>query len=863
MRPARQIVPDIARDRAADPDRLGAAIDYPLLVSVGWDGVTQTFTPDSEHPLLGYPLCLVLGCELEAWDVGGLCSGCRDLLRAGGEADPEALYAAGASRKNRSRDRRCLVCRVVGFERPVQTNDLCCSCDGLRRRHHQSVSAHVDGDNTYLAAQPRPSLGTCTVAACQRLSAHPETGLCGAHDAAWRVAGSPPLEAFCRSAAPCLGDSSGRVVLAGLDQEVIVELLYGVQAALAEGRRVMPSTLRHVVAHLRRGQAITLAAAISTVQPRTPVRWFLAFAADRGALVRASLETEQAKDVWDLRLWGAAGRLSFTGGGTSNRTAGCQPSRPISQPWLKAAAKAWAAEALTTMTTGPVRAVICAVGLFSEHLTRRADNGADPASLGHRDMQAFLARLAHLQRAGTLTEGVRTRTVNLLARFLRDCREMGLTQPGAVLAALPDDLVIRRTERPRERRRDDEVGRALPEVVLSQLLDPDNLERLERLAGRTITAAVELAAGVGRRTAELCLLRFECLDYDEQIGEDGQRRTSPVLVHDMPKVDKHGCRLPIHDREAAIITAQQARVRTAFPDTTPDRLVLFPRPLKNPDGTKPIGTAQLQREMRAWVTALPCLDGPERGADGRPLPFPRERVFPYAFRHTFAQRHADAGTPVDTLKELLGHDTVRTTLGYYRVTTKRKRDAQDRLGPLQIDARGHRVRPGLIALTDTEAARDQIGQVAVPFGMCTEPTNVSAGGHSCPFRHRCTGCEYFRTDPSYTPELRTYLTGLLADRERLATAIPALADWARRDAAPSDAEIDAVRRLLRANDEVLTGLDDTDRTAVEAAIATIRSQRSQLAVTFPTELAGVVRQHQPVFFPTIERAVRREGDSRA
>ena len=37
-------------------------------------------------------------------------------------------------------------------------------------------------------------------------------------------------------------------------------------------------------------------------------------------------------------------------------------------------------------------------------------------------------------------------------------------------------------------------------------------------------------------------------------------------------------------------------------------------------------------------------------------------------RHTFAQRHADAGTPVDTLKELLGHDTVRTTLGYYRVT---------------------------------------------------------------------------------------------------------------------------------------------------------------------------------------------------
>ena len=501
-----------------------------------------------------------------------------------------------------------------------------------------------------------------------------------------------------------------------------------------------------------------------------------------------------------------------------------------------------------------MRAVIGAVGLLSGHLARRADAGADPAALGHRDVAAFLARLAHLQRAGTLPAGVRVRSLTLLAGFLRDCREMGLTQPGAVLAGLPGDVVIRRAERPRGLRRDDEAGRALPEVVMSQLLSPGSLDRLGRLAGPTVKAAVELGAGVGRRTAELCSLHLTCLDYDEHIGDDGERRASPVLVHDMPKVGKTGCRLPVHDREAAIITAQQARVRAAFPGTPAERLALFPRPLKNPDGTRPIATAHLQRAMRAWVTALPRLDGPERGADGQLLPFPRELVFPYAFRHSFAQRHADAGTPVDTLKELLGHDTVRTTLGYYRVTAKRKRAAQDRLGPLQIDTRGHQVRPGVTTLTGTEAARDQIGQVAVPFGICTEPANVAAGGHSCPFRHRCTGCTYFRTDPSFTPELRGYLGQLLADRERIAAAIPALADWARRDAAPSDEEIDAVRRLLRASDEVLAGLDDDDRAAVQAAIATIRTQRAQLAVSFPAELAGVVRQNTPVFFPAIEVA---------
>lgn len=261
-------------------------------------------------------------------------------------------------------------------------------------------------------------------------------------------------------------------------------------------------------------------------------------------------------------------------------------------------------------------------------------------------------------------------------------------------------------------------------------------------------AALELQAGVGRRTGELCSLALDCLDQDERLGEDGARRQAAVLVHDMPKVAKVSCRLPINEREAAIISAQQARVRAMFPDADPARLVLFPRPTKNPDGTRPIAPAQFQRAIQVWVRSLPRLDGPGTDTAGAPVPFPRQRVFPYAFRHTFAQRHADAGTPVDALKELLGHTRIHTTLGYYRVTAKRKRDAQDRLGPLQIDAGGHRVRPGLSALTDTEAARDQIGQVAVPFGMCTEPTNVAAGGHSCPFRHRCTGCTYFRTDPS-------------------------------------------------------------------------------------------------------------------
>jgi integrase len=844
-----------AANRTADP--LTVALDYRLLVSLGWDQRTKIFAPNPDHRLFGYPVCRVAGCDLEAWDPSRMCTGCQQFFAASTENDIEVFCSEGASRKVRSRHRMCLVCRVPGFERPVSVCDLCLSCDGLRRRRHQSVREFVEGDGQYPAAAPRPSLGICAVASCQRLAGHPMTSLCDSHDVGWRSAARPDLVVFCQKTDPCIGDRNGRAALAGLDDNVIAELLYAVQVSFAEGRRVMPTTLRNVVSHLRRCGAGSVAEAIATTLDRTPVRWLLVFAADRAALARSDIETEQAGDVWDLRLWGSYGRLSFIGGGTSPRYRGREPSRPISQPWLKQAAKTWAGEALARTTAGPVRAAIGAVGLFSESLARRPDGGIDPSALSHRDVEAFLARLTRLERAGTISGEHRDRSINLVAKVLRDCREMGLGERGAVLGALPDDVVVRRSERPRTKRRDDEVGRALPTIVMAQLLSPEYLDRLEAFAGPTIRAAVELMAGVGRRTAELCSLRFGCLEYDEHSGGDGELRASPVLVHDMPKVRKVGCRLPIHEREAAIIAAQQERVRAAFPHVTAGT-PLFPRPLKNPDGSKPIGTSHIQRLMRQWVSELPRLDGPEKDSAGRPVPFPRDRVFPYAFRHSFAQRHADAGTPVDTLKELLGHETVRTTLGYYRVTARRKRSAQDALGPLQVNADGRRVRPDTGGLLDTEALREQIGQVAVPFGICTEPSNVSADGRSCPFRHRCFGCTYFRTDPSYQPELRGYRARLLADRERLVTALPQLAEWARNDAVPAGEEIESLRRLILANEEALAGLDTGVRRGVEAAIGTVRSSRAALEATYPVEFRGLAGQARPTLYPTIERAADSE-----
>ena len=173
-------------------------------------------------------------------------------------------------------------------------------------------------------------------------------------------------------------------------------------------------------------------------------------------------------------------------------------------------------------------------------------------------------------------------------------------------------------------------------------------------------------------------------------------------------------------------------------------------------------------------------------------------------------RHADAGTPVDVLCDLMGHTRLTTTQAYYQVTAKRTRAAVDKLAAHHFDGRGDRVWRQARTLLEHQHQRLGVGQVAVPFGICTEPSNVQAGGQACPFRFRCVGCGHFRSDPSYLSELRGYLDTLLRNRERVRAAIE-LEAWARAEATPSDEEISRVRALIRRIETDLERLSDDER----------------------------------------------------
>jgi len=176
------------------------------------------------------------------------------------------------------------------------------------------------------------------------------------------------------------------------------------------------------------------------------------------------------------------------------------------------------------------------------------------------------------------------------------------------------------------------------------------------------------------------------------------------------------------------------------------------------------------------------------------------------------------------LRELLNHRDLKATQGYYRVEEKRRRTAVDQLSALQFDRHGNRIWRDAKALLDSEYARRAVGEVAVPYGVCSEPSNVKADGQACPYRFRCIGCEHFRTDVSYLPDLQAHLDDLLRVRERLRAATDIDA-WARADAMPSDEEITRVRRLIHRMSGDLQQLTDAERAHVDQAVTAVRRHR--------------------------------------
>lgn len=790
--------------------RLAAAVDPAFLAEAGWDASRWVLAPPAEHPLLGRPVCRVPDCPTTAPARGRVCAACRRRLADQGvEIDNvEALPPRPDAPRGRPGS-----CAVAGCAREWASSrhQLC------RAHHDQARALRLSPVElcAHPAIEPLAACELCAVAACERQRRYPDASYCHAHQqqlrTARRTAGFE--EARWRLTAAPVG-CGGEVSLRGLPPVVVAELLVGLQQRCRlDEVQTADADLRGWCNELRVQQVAALA---DSRMPASHHGSFQAMCNAVTAHARRALstpETEIVGDEWDLVVFGHSGTLSFT---------------DLSQRWLREVAKRWAAEDLPRRrsTAGrahlTVRHHLGCVARLSESLRMRDDRGERPGELGRADMEAFLNRLAYQESTGQLTADARIRACREVRTVLSAARAMGLTRPGGPAAGLGEDFAIARDDVPEAPERA-EPGRDLPGEILRQVC-----AHLDALTNPEMRTGIELAIDTGRRPEELCTLAYDCLARDD----DGQ----PVLIYHNHKGHRLGRRVPISETTAAVISTQQQRVRARYPDTPVGELVLLPTSRRNPDGRKPITAFSLGFAHRRWVERMPVLvtaDGAE---------FDKRKLVLYAYRHTYAQRHADAGVGVEVLRELMGHRRLEATTAYYRVGEDRRREAVDRVTTLQFDRHGNRIWRAAQQLLDSEHTRRAVGEVAVPFGVCTEPSNVKAGGTACPFRFRCAGCDHFRTDVSYLPDLQAYLEDLLRNRERVLAATD-LDPWAQADALPSDEEITGIRRLIGRIHAGLDELTDDERARITEAVDTVRRHRTA------TLAAPRIRQTLPVLSP--------------
>ncbi|MGX9901186.1 tyrosine-type recombinase/integrase [Arthrobacter sp. SA17] len=789
---------------SSELDVLRAALRPDFLAAAGWKADDQILAPPRNHPLLGVRQCPRKDCSTSVATPGhDLCQACGREFRSS-SLSIEAFLDTTSGRPVRG-ERFCL---VTDCPRPTNQRTGLCLAHNFRFKQHPSSTV----EDWLQATRPTPfsSFGPCLVASCSRVAAVPNR-LCHPHALRWsrsRRTDPPPVLAYWARSQEPPADSGRIVEFKGLPDQVITEILAGLQWRTDDHTKTSMSALRALVRHARQQQVSSIFDLLDPGAGSTSAQVTALIRAMTLAVRRSltSPEREQQRDRWDLAIFGGKGQINF---------------KVLSQPWLREAAKHWVLEDLPLhrgrQATATSKQTVLAIRYLSWSLQHgRQDHGLVLSEVDRTDIVRFTNRLAYLERTGQISSKKRYVISTRVRRFLDDVRSFGLTRPGQPLAGLPDDFRRRHSDVPRPPENPG-PGRDLP-IPVQRTINA-HLAELEARAGLDVRRIVEVLIDTGRRPEEACQLPWDCLDSTP----DGQ-----VLIYTNSKNNRPNRRLPISVETADLIREHRENVRQRFPNTPLDQLALFPRNQLNPYGTFHVGVPHMSKAHRAFIDSIA-----EQLVDDADQPFPAAVVVLYAYRHSYAQRDADNGTPPDVLRDLMGHVSMETTMGYYRVTEKRVRHAVNQVAQHQFDSQGRRVFADIAGLVAEEHARLRVGQIAVPFGVCTEPSNVKAGGHACPYKYSCIGCGHFRSDASYLPELKSYLQQLLADRERILAATD-VQEWVRAKTAPSDEEIAQLRALIRRVENDLDQLSPADQQRIQEAVDVIRSARQKVSLGMPT-----------------------------
>lgn len=777
-----------------------------------WDQSTWLFIGDLANPQTVSRPCATCGIARRS---SGLCRQCAKAYRQSGltleEFTATYLPPARQNRPGERRDGTCMVRRDgVRCARMPLAQGLC--EDHNIRWHtykHDRRAPNLKRWSTTIAL-PFEALPDCMVLGCDVESSY-ATGLCILHRTRYRRSGSrATVQQWAQTQPPHLAVNMFSLI--PLAERMRWELLYALQRRDARNGRMDAVAVRAVITTL--GPTQSLATIFGTPKfERLQARQngnanagahLFEFARTlHDAYEEANGRAHTDRQVWDLVTMGLAHDPATHGG--SRRRKGPLDFTPITVSWLNDVTRHWAQAEITHIPTYIVVETIRAATAASEGLARRPGGGEDLASLDVDDMDAVVNVFRVLRRRdgkGLLT--VQTRRI-LFARFI------ALLDYGRATGPLRDmsAAFIRQhhhTIADTESRSEERARKGLPERVI-RLLD-DNLDALANgrlhssLTGEQVKAMFRcvyiLLRDTGRRPGEICQLRADCL-------VDG---TEPELIWDNVKGKRMGRRLPISQQTASAIRGwQQVRADVLIAEASAD--YLFPARTRTAPvpylRTQTVGDAL--RMWAGWINDNVVLP------TGQTRPLDGVSVYAYGFRHSYAQRHADAGVPVDVLRDLMDHKSISTTMGYYDISLRRKREAVATIAALTVDRLG--------VSTPSSLSAYELRSVAVPYGNCTEPSNVKAGGQACPIRFQCSGCGFYRPDPSYLPAIEDHARALKANRET-ARAI----DTAGFVIDNLTAEIDQFDIVIAALRARLQALDPAERQRVEDASAVLRKTRA-------------------------------------
>jgi site-specific recombinase XerD len=204
------------------------------------------------------------------------------------------------------------------------------------------------------------------------------------------------------------------------------------------------------------------------------------------------------------------------------------------------------------------------------------------------------------------------------------------------------------------------VGKRLPKYLTPQQmvallqapLQPLSVPK-EKARGRPISASIcyrdvaiiETIYSCGLRVSELCGLRVEDIDWNEQLvrvrGKGKKERLVPIGAPALGAIRNYWSTLP-------------------RPPAGPASVFLSQR--KEPS---PVATYILQRRLKKHLATAGLDPG----------------LTPHKLRHSYATHMLDAGADLRSVQELLGHAHLITTQIYTHLTTERLKKAYDQAHP--------------------------------------------------------------------------------------------------------------------------------------------------------------------------------------